>query len=199
MKSLRSNFGVLLVLASLLCAGTASAQVNVAAISNNPLAQGYASDIGYGSSVNGPLDGDTSGGYDFHSAAASGSWWYVDLAQQWSVSSMTFYNRTNCCSYRIINSLLQLWDVTPNFSSGTPLFTAVLDGSFVQGVSVPNVTARYASVRAGNCGSGDCYLNFSEVEVNAVPVTATPEPASVALLLTGLVGVFAAVRHKRTA
>ena len=198
-NSIRSTFGALLVVTSLVGAHAASAQVNVAAISNNPLAQGYASDIGYGSSVNGPLDGNTSGGYDFHSAASSGSWWYVDLAQQWSVSSMTFYNRTGCCSYRIINSLLQLWNSTPDFVNGTPLFTAVLDGSFVQNVSVPNVTARYASVHAGNCGTGDCYLNFSEVEVNALPVTAAPEPASAALLVTGLVSVFAAVRRKRIA
>ena len=62
---------------------------------------------------------------------------------------------------------------------------------------VPNVTARFASVRAGACGAGDCYLQFPEVEVYAVEVTASPEPASMALLATELLGVAAAVRRKR--
>jgi hypothetical protein len=197
LKSVRWTLGALLVATSFLSAATANAQTNVAAISNNPLAQGYASDIGFGSSVNGPLDGNTSGGYDFHSANSGGSWWYVDLAQNWSVSSMTFYNRTGCCWNRASGAQFELWGSVPTFLPNAALFTAVLDGSFVQTFTVPNVTARYASVHAANCG--DCYLNFSEVEVNALPVTATPEPASTALLATGLVGVFAVLRRKRIA
>lgn len=72
-KSVRSAFRGLLVVTSFVGISVANAQANLAAIANNPLAQGYSSDIGYGSSNNGPLDGNTGGGYDFHSAAKSPS------------------------------------------------------------------------------------------------------------------------------
>ena len=183
---------------------TAQAQTNVAAIANNPSAQGYASDGGYpGANLNGPLDGDSNGNWNpntfWHSVDNNHDWWYVDLAQQWSVSSMTFYNRTDCCSYRINNGLFELWTSTPFASGNTAVFSASLNSSTIQSFIVPDVTARYASVRAGDCGAPDCVLNFPEVEVNAVAVTASPEPASAALLVTGLLGVGAAVRRKRHA
>jgi hypothetical protein len=198
----RWTAAALLLGASILTASPAAAQANVAAVSYNGLAQGHASDAGYYSPLNGPLDGNNNGMWDastfWASLSPNGSWWYVDLGQNYSVSSMTFYNRTDGATYRSVNALFQLWSSTPDFVNGGALFTSVLDASAVQTFDTPNVTARYASVQAGNCGHwADCYLNFAEVQVNAVPVTATPEPATIGLLATGLVGFGAFFRRKR--
>ena len=187
---------------SLITATAVGAQTNVAATANNPLAQGYASDGGYpGATLNGPLDGNSNGNWNpptfWHSVNNNYDWWYVDLAQQWSVSSMTFYNRTDCCEYRIDNGLFQLWTSTPFAVGSTAVFSSSLNSTTIQTFSVPNVVARYASVQAGNCFHEDCVLNFPEVEVMAVAVVATPEPASTALLATGLLGIGAAVRRTR--
>ncbi len=196
--------GLLIVAGALTAPAAAQGTTNVAARANNPLAQGYASDGGYQNAgccvtPNGPLDGNTNGSWDpnsfWHSAAGQDAWWYVDLGAQWNVSSMTFYNRTDCCAFRSINAFFQLWTATPDFVNGTPVFTAVLDDSPIQTFTVPNLTARYASVHSGQCpdyANNDCPLNFPEVEIQA-----TPEPVSFVLMGTGLVGVGVLVRRKR--
>src|SRR4051812_21672573 len=87
------------VAGTIMFAMVAHAQTNVAGRYNNPLAQGFASDGGCCSvaSPNGPLDGNKNPAYDpgtyWHSADSQGAWWFVDMAQEWDVSSMVFYNR----------------------------------------------------------------------------------------------------------
>jgi hypothetical protein len=190
-----------LLVASLAVAPIASAQINAASTAANPFAQAYASDAGHGGTLN-PNDvlkasvSATDVGTYWQSASPSSAWWYVDLGQNFDISSLTFMNMVGNAGRRTNGAELQLWSSVPDFVNGTAVFTTILDGSAVQTFSVPNAIARFASIEAP--ARRDSYLNFTSLEVDGIAVTATPEPASMALVATGLLGMFGIARRKRS-
>jgi hypothetical protein len=49
-----------------------------------------------------------------HSCSYLGAWWEVDLGEGVAVSKVVIYNRTNCCSDRLSNSVVSLIDYQGN-------------------------------------------------------------------------------------
>lgn len=189
-----------LLVASLAVAPIASAQINAASTAANPLARAYASDAGRGGTRN-PNDvlkaseSATDIGHYWQSEASRSAWWYVDLGQSYDISALSFTNMVGNAGRRTNGAELQLWSSVPDFVNGTALFTTILDGSAVQSFVVPNAVARYASIMAPS--RRDSYLNFASLEVDGIAVTTTPEPASMALVATGLLGMLGVTRRKR--
>jgi hypothetical protein len=148
------------------------------------------------------VDGNTNGIYGnqstYHSSQQVNGWWYVDLGQSYDITQIDFWNRTDCCSGRIVNATLGIFTSTPYMiGSPAPAWAATFtDGSTHQVFSPGGVSGRFVGIQAAP--SGDSYLQIAEVEVFGAPTaaTTTPEPATFALLAGGLLAIGAASRRR---
>ena len=192
-----------LLFATLTLSGIASAQ-SVANYNYNSNARVFAADSGtFGTRPSGGADGNTDPNFSsafYHNGsgdAAGRRWWYVDLGSDFQVTGLSFYFRGDCCEFQNDGDLLELWTSTPTFADGAPstLFSTTLlySGNPTQDVnfSGSGITARYVSVWAPSTSDYDT-IAFPELEV-----TATPEPASMGLVATGLMAVGALARRRR--
>ena len=184
----------------------------------NPNARTFAADSGnYGTRPSGGANGNhnsyfnygTDGNF-YHSGINAGGvrmvpgsalWWYVDLGSNYDVSSLTFTFRSDCCPNQNDGDWLELWTNVPTFN-GIPssLFSQTIQytGSPTETfTSASPVTARYASISAG-AGSHNGIV-LAELDVVGVATTATPEPATIGLFGTGLLGLICISRRKRAA
>ena len=164
------------------------------------------SDYDYGHTASKAVDGNTDGHF-FHNFMAVTSdyhapWWYVDLGGDYAISSITLWGRTDCCAHRLANFWLSvLASGTPNVASNTaPTVWQVFTPSVVSATTaytMPSGTiGRFVKVQF----TQHQYLEIAEVDVEGtLAVTATPEPSSLALLATGLAGVFYRTRRRRRA
>jgi hypothetical protein len=71
-----------------------------------------------------------------HSCSYLGAWWEVDLGEGVAVSKVVIYNRTNCCSDRLSNSVVSLINYQGNtlktYRIGIATNVPVFDISFTQ-------------------------------------------------------------------
>ena len=151
------------------------------------------------------VDGNTQGNYYaapgiFHSAGPTNEWWYVDLGASYDISSIVFYNRTDCCTSRIIGSTLGIFAATPYTMGGVaPVqsFVFTMDAAMQTFTPVAGTrTGRYVGIFSPND-----YLQIAELQVfagSAAP-SAVPEPGTWALLGTGLMTLAGLARRRRTA
>lgn len=133
--------------ASLLCFGTEALAANVAL---SGIATQSSIDIGGGSSgfadkgIDGDRNGDFYGGgsvtHTFNGdpdpAADLFEWWEVKLDHQYPIGQIKVFNRTDCCSERLIPFRLTVYDgATPVYSQDVTAFVADITGPNISGMT----------------------------------------------------------------
>lgn len=130
------------------------------------------SSTAYGGDAARAVDGNTDGVYNNRSVSHTGNsaqeWWQVDLGTPSSIETVTLYNRTDCCSWRLSNYYVL---VSPTDMAGRSLSQLLADStvtkSYVAGEaplrSLPMgaVMGRYVRVQL----AGAQYLSLAEVQV----------------------------------
>ena len=119
-------------------------------------------------------------------------WWYVDLGADYDLSTLTFWNRYDCCSTRIVGAVLGLFTAAP-YQAGSPApvesWTFASSQREQQIVSTTGAVGRYVGIRIPTLRTSSETLNFAELEVYGTLVTPSatvPEPSTVVLLAGGL-------------
>ncbi len=137
--------------------GTGSSDENIAL---GKTAEQY--DTAYNGAASRAVDGNTSGiwghGSITHTSRVSKSWWQVLLGKEYAVGDIVIWNRTNCCSSRLSNFDVILYDndgkqVASYYVANTPSpsVTISADGAVASRVRV--------QLRGTN------YLSLAEVQV----------------------------------
>ena len=119
------------------------------------------------------VDGNTDGNYYDNSVTATnaepGAWWQVDLRSSLPITSVTLWNRTDCCANRLGDFWVFVSD-TPFDPSDTPATLQFRPGTFAShqttvpgpSLDIPvNLPGRYVRVQLGNTGN----LSLAEVQV----------------------------------
>ncbi len=131
---------------------------------NKPTAQSSTSHGGVSSRA---VDGNTSGSYQASSVTHTDmeqGWWRVDLGDVYDISEINVYNRTDCCSDRIVGANVYVGLIeSTNPNDYTEI--APLQNLSVQSFSPNNVQGRYVFIKRTNTG----VLSLAEVEVFGVP------------------------------
>jgi hypothetical protein len=131
-----------------------------------------------GNAVDGDTDGDFWNGHISHTALDDDAWWYVDLGEAYDISSITLWNRTDCCAERLSDFFVAIL-AEGSTNVGAELAPTVwredFDGTAGRTTTFtpPEGTqGRYVKVQLD--GHAD-YLSLAEVEVTGTPV---PPPVS---------------------
>jgi F5/8 type C domain/PEP-CTERM motif len=174
-------------LAALMAATWASpslAQTNVALSGTASQSSDYSAQHTAEKGIDGSTDGDY---YTFHSihtnnGASLGEgtgfeWWKVDLGQDYAISTVNFFNRTDCCLERTSDFNIDLLNNGALVSQYH--YSAASGPTSLMGISFGGAVADTVRVQL----TRQEFLHFAEVQVFATPV---PEPASMALILAGL-------------
>jgi hypothetical protein len=161
----------------------------------------------FGGAASRAIDDNTNGNYFAgsvsHTALEAAAFWEVSFLDDFVIDNVTVFNRTDCCGDRLRNVRLSVFDGASEVF-GTDLFTA--PGTFApESFNVDTVDATGDRVRiqylgAGANRPGDSYLQLAEVQVFAEPPGtggSVPEPATMALLGAGLLGLAALRRRQR--
>ncbi len=132
-------------------------------------------------------DGNTDGIFEDNSVSHTdnllpNAWWQVTFSQDYYISSIVIFNRTDCCQDRINTFSVFLYDDSNAVvwsSTGNSINLPATTATF----SVPSIHARSLRVRL----DGTNYLALAEVQAfgTATP-PATPAPPSLILALVGL-------------
>jgi len=141
--------------------------------------------------IDGNTDGDVYDGSVTHTNFDTNAWWQVQLTQLYDIESIVLWNRTDCCSDRLSNFMVSVYDGT----------TVVWSADFYTGGGYPDPSLSI-TLPAGTVGdevrvslNGTNYLSLAEVQVFSNG-TAVPEPGTMALAGLGMMGLAAAFRRR---
>jgi len=137
---------------------------------NNIARSGFAQESSTltGSSPFRAIDGNTNGAYFSgsvtHTNSVPNSWWQVWFSTSF-VTSVTLWNRTDCCQLRLTNFRLSLYDKFDNEVFGQNYFTS--SGIITSSFNIPiNATGNRVRVQLlGNNREGNGILSLAEVQV----------------------------------
>jgi hypothetical protein len=136
-----------------------------------------AATAGASSAVDNNTNGNFFAGSVTHTAEQANPWWQVDLGASSSINTVTIYNRTDCCSDRLMNYWVFVSE-NPFTAAETPLTLSARPNTFslFQAVAPSpsttltlNTQGRY--VRIQLAGSG--ILSLAEVQVNGTSAAVT--------------------------
>lgn len=111
--------------------------------------------------VDGDIEGDWTQGSVTHTNSEPGAWWQVDLGSDYAIDRIVLYNRTDCCSERLTNFVVE---VSQNGSDYFPVAIHAGEAGRVTAFAGTG-TARYVRVRLNGTG----YLSLAEVQVFGAP------------------------------
>jgi len=139
------------------------------------------SSTAFGGDASRAIDGNTDGNFNNNSVThtddnSTTEYWQVDLGDNYNISEIIFYNRTNCCSDRISNVFVFVADTAfpsnVNDLAGAQAnadFTfQFANGESAASVSIPvNASGRYVRLQKSGNNTNN-YLNIAELEVFAL-------------------------------
>lgn len=116
--------------------------------------------------VDGNKDGHWHRGSVSHTHRSDNPWWQVNLLEEYDISSITIYNRTDCCYDRLNNFKIRVSKVPFEGNYGGEVFS--LDGSTFENSKTftNNIKGQYVRIYM----EGSNILALSEVVVNGTPV-----------------------------
>lgn len=178
-------------------AGAANAATNVAPAGSASQSSNWCgvSQCGAGGAIDGTTGGNYNAGPMQHTNIDSGlpvgngfAWWRVDLDQDYAVEEIVIWNRTDCCSERLRNFTVTLWD------DGTQVWSGVWAQSGGPAPSTSFLLGAVGDAVMVQLNRQD-YLHMAEVQVFGVAAV-VPEPSTWALMGLGLAGLAAAARRR---
>ncbi|XP_027139399.1 fucolectin-like isoform X2 [Larimichthys crocea] len=116
--------------------------------------------------IDGNRDSNFHDGSCTHTSGKSDPWWRVDLLDSYIITSITIYNRGDCCQERINGLRIHIGNSLDNNGLNNPLVGQIVDlhgkPTFTKTFS-PHVKGRYVTLLLPGSNK---YLTLCEVEVN---------------------------------
>ncbi len=135
--------------------GTVAApEANVAL--NKPSTQ---SSIRFGGAASRAVDGNTSGNSFTHTDFEQG-WWRVDLLDEYSISTINVFNRTTCCSDRLVGASVYVGNIRSTNPNDYTLVGSLNSNARINFTNL-NVSGRYVLIDRNNTN----WLSLAEVQV----------------------------------
>lgn len=137
------------------------------------------STTGFGGVASRATDGNLDGVFNAGSVTSTNSgpngWLEIDLGAPRAIGTVTVYNRTDCCSERLVGARIELSNDRCDLATRAIVATsATLDASLIQPHVFPAATARYVCLRQ----TSGAWVSVAEVTVFAPEAPAPPACAA---------------------